>query len=202
MIFLFKLLLYRYEKAGKQEKKVIRLPLELIRRILIWLGDPPYSTEIRGKRLVLPISHKLPIYVADFPLYDTLPVRVADYLRSRDGALMVVDIGANVGDTILACSTATVDDRFLGVEANPEFVRYLEKNLGHMEGVVLVEAFCHSGSDKQTYVHVESVGGTARVIEANDGFALAKKTVDQILTEHLEFKNFNFLKLDTDGSDF
>src|SRR5258705_12629919 len=105
MIFLFKLLLSVYEKAGKQERKVIRLALELIRRILIRLGDPPYSTEIRGKRIILPISHKLPIHIADFPLYDTLPARIANYLRSRDGTLIMVDVGANVGDTIVSCST-------------------------------------------------------------------------------------------------
>jgi len=202
MIFLFKLVLSIYEKASKQERKVIRLALELVRRILIRLGDPPYSTEIRGKQLILPISHKLPIYIVDYPLYDTLPTRVANYLRLRDGMLIMMDIGANVGDTILACSTVAKNDRFLGVEANPEFVRFLKKNTSDIEGFVLVEAFCHSGDTKQPYVRIESVGGTARVMEANDGYALPKKTLDEILTEYPEFRNFNFLKIDTDGNDF
>ena len=202
MIFLFKQLLSIYEKAGKQERKVIKPALEMIRRILIWFGDPPYSADIRGKQLVLPVSHKLPIYIADYPLYDTLPLRITDYLRTRDGLLIMVDIGANVGDTILTCSKDTQRDYFLGVEANPEFVRYLRKNARGIEGAVFVEAFCHSGDAKQAFVRIESVGGTARVMEANDGFALPKKTVDEILSEYPKFKKFNFLKLDTDGNDF
>jgi len=202
MIFLFKQLLSIYEKAGKQERKVIKLALELMRRILIWMGDPPYSTDIRGRRLELPVSHKLPIYVAECPLYDTLPTRIANYLRSRDGMLMMVDIGANVGDTIVACSLDANKDQFLGVEANPEFVTYLRKNTSNLRDVELVEAFCHSGAAEQTQVRIESVGGTARVNESTDGFALPKKTVDEILTEHPKYENFNFLKVDTDGNDF
>ncbi len=202
MTFLFKVVLSMYERAGRQERKVIRLVLELVRRFLILLGDPLYSMEIRGKRLVLPVSHKLPISIIDFPLYDTLPTRIADYLRVRDHTLLMVDVGANIGDTILACSSGARADRFLGVEANPEFVPYLKKNTSNLEGFLLVEAFCYSGEEKQTYVRIESAGGTARVLEDKNGFAITKKTLDEILAEHPQFENFNFLKLDTDGSDF
>lgn len=202
MTFLFKVVLSMYDRASRQERKVIRLVLELTRRFLIWLGDPLYSMEIRGKRLVLPVSHKLPIFVIDFPLYDTLPTRIADYLRARDHTLLMVDVGANIGDTILACSKGARADRFLGVEANPEFVSYLKKNTSNLEGFLLVEAFCYSGEEKQTYVRIESAGGTARVLEDKNGFAITKKTLDEILAEYPQFESFNFLKLDTDGSDF
>lgn len=170
--------------------------------MLIWFGDPAYTIEMRGKHFVLPASHKLPIYVADYPLYDTLPTRVADYLRTRDGMLLMVDVGANVGDTILACSKAKHNDGFLGVEANPEFVPYLKKNTSDVESFVPVEAFCHSGDEKQTSVRIDSVGGTATITEVNEGLTLPKRTLDEILTQHSKFKDFNFLKLDTDGNDF
>ena len=202
MTFLFTVVLSMYERAGRQKRKVIRPVLELIRRFLIWLNDPLYSMEIRGKQLVLPVSHKLPIFLIDFPLYDTLPTRIADYLRVRDQTLLMVDVGANIGDTILACSRGAPSDQFLGVEANPEFVSYLKKNTSNLEGFLLVEAFCYSGEEKQAYVRIESTGGTARVLEDPNGFAITKKTLDEILTEHPQFEDFNFLKLDTDGSDF
>lgn len=201
MIFLYKLFLSIYENAGQQERKVLKLGLEFVRRILIWLGDPPYIVEIRGKRMTLPISHKLPIFIRDAPLYDTLPARVADYLRRRNGKLIMVDVGANVGDTILACN-ATSEDQFLAVEANPEFIQYLKKNLDSIDNYVLVQAFCHSGSNERAHVQIESVGGTARVTEATDGLVLSKKTLDEIIDEHMEFREFTFLKLDTDGNDF
>lgn len=204
MTFLFKAILSIYRKSGRQKKKVIRLVLEGVRRLLIWLGDPAYTIDIRGKRLVLPVSHKLPIYIADYPLYDTLPARIADYLRTRDGMLLMVDVGANVGDTILACSKDKdkSSDGFLAVEANPEFVRYLKRNASDLEGFVPVEAFCHSGNEKQTSVRIDSVGGTASITEMPEGLTLPKRTLDEILTQHSKFRNFNFLKLDTDGNDF
>jgi len=202
MNFLFGAVLSLYKKAGRQERKVIRPLLELVRRLLIRLGDPPYMAEIRGKRLILPVSHKLPIYVVDYPLYDTLPTRIADYLRDRDRKVTMVDVGANIGDTILACSRGSSEDRFLGVEANPEFVPYLKKNTSGIEGFFLVEAFCHSGDEEQVHVRIESVGGTARILEDKNGLPITKKTLDEILAEREEFRNFNFLKLDTDGSDF
>ncbi len=202
MTFLFRAMLSIYGKSGRRRKKVVRLLLEIVRQVLIWFGDPAYTIEVRGRRLVLPVSHKLPIYIAECPLYDTLPTRVADYLRTRDGMLLMVDVGANVGDTILACSKAEHDDGFLGVEANPEFIGYLKKNTSDIKGFVLVEAFCHSGDEKQTSVRIVSIGGTARITEVNEGLTLPKRTLDEILTEHPKFKNFNFLKLDTDGNDF
>jgi len=114
----------------------------------------------------------------------------------------MVDVGANVGDTILACARDIDTDRFLGVEANPKFVPYLKKNTKDLKGFVLVEAFCHSADETQTQVRIESSGGTARVMEVKNGLAIPKRTLDEILAEHREFINFNFLKLDTDGNDF
>lgn len=202
MTFFFKIFLLIYEKANNQNKKFVRLFLEILRRLFIYLGDPSYFVDIRGKRMLLPISHKLPIYILDYPLYDTLPTRISNYLRTRDGVLIMVDVGANVGDTILACSTGGLNDRFLGVEANPEFITYLKQNTKNQVGVSLVKAFCHSGNEKQVYINIQSSGGTARLLESDKGVAIVKKTLDEILSENPEFREFNFLKLDTDGNDF
>lgn len=192
----------RYVSTQGEKRRLMRAGWEMVRRILMLFGDPPYGIVIHGREMQLPVSHKLPIYSADWPLYDTLPTRVADYLRARDGLLLMVDVGANIGDTILACSKANNHDGFLGVEANPEFVRYLKLNTNDLGGFVLVEAFCHSGSKKEASVCIESIGGTARIVEANQGVVLPKRTLDEILTEYPRFKDFNFLKVDTDGNDF
>lgn len=201
MTFLYIKLLFVYKKANIRNRKVIRIFLELFRRLLIWLGDPFFVVQIHGKDMIIPVSHKLPIYTIDFPLYDTLPSRVAQYLRIRDTTFTMVDVGANIGDTILSCS-GDINDKFLGVEANPEFVPYLKQNMRNLENFVLVEAFCHSENEKQVHIRIDSAGGTASLLESNSGVSVPKKTLDQILIEHSEFKDFNFLKIDTDGNDF
>ena len=202
MAFLYKLMLFLYRSASVQSRKVIKVALELTRRVLTLLGDPSYSIDIHGKKIHLPVSHKLPIYITDFPLYDTLPTRIANFLRTRDRDLIMVDVGANIGDTIVACKSGNRYDRFLAVEANPEFIPYLRKNTETLENVLLADVFCYSGEEKQAQVSIQSVGGTARVTEVKHGLPIIKKTLDEILNEHSSFQNINFLKLDTDGNDF
>lgn len=202
MRIIFKILLFCLKSTNKYFRKVVRLFLELVRQLGIWLGDISVSLEVRGKKMVLPISHKLPIYIAEYPLYDTLLSRVSDYLRIRDGYLIMVDVGANIGDTILGCYTGSVLDRFLGIEANPEFTPYFKKNTNSLQGILLVEAFCFSGNKESSYINVQSSGGTARLSESEVGISVVKKTLDEIINEYSDFKLFNLLKIDTDGNDF
>src|SRR6266498_4128896 len=137
---LFRSLLEAYGSSAGAKRLLLRALLEFMRRVLIFLGDPSYRTTIHGKEILLPVSHKLPIYVANYPYYDELPVRLTNYLRKKDGFLAMVDVGANIGDTILSCF-AQVDDRFLGVEVNPDFVWYLRQNCAKVQNFSLVEAF-------------------------------------------------------------
>lgn len=199
---IYKFLLAWYENTNGHGKKVVRFFLEVVRRYGIWLGDFSCTLDVRGKQMVMPVSHKLPIYVAQFPLYDTLPARVSDYLRSRGTDLVMVDIGANIGDTILGCYDISRSERYLGVEANPEFIPYFNQNTKDLPGVFLSETFCYSGSEEQGLINIQSSGGTARLMEADEGVSIIKKTLDDIILEHPGFDNFNFLKIDTDGNDF
>lgn len=199
---IYRFLLLWYEKKNNHEKKMIRFFLEVVRQFGIWLGDFSFSMEVRGKQMAMPVSHKLPIYIAEFPLYDTLPARISDYLRKRDNSLVMVDIGANIGDTILGCYVNSSPDRYLGVEANPEFIPYFKQNTKNLRGVLLSETLCHSGNKDHAYINIQSSGGTARLLEADEGTSITKKTLDDIILEHPDFENFNFLKIDTDGNDF
>jgi FkbM family methyltransferase len=201
MTFLYKILFKYYANAKGKWKIGIRIILEIIRRILIACGDPAYLAEIRGKSLLLPISHKLPFYISKYPQYDTLPGRVADFLREKDGYLDMMDVGANVGDTILACHSRA-DDRFLAIEANPSFMNYLRKNSLQIPQVTLMEAFCGSGEEANTSVQIREVGGTARVLESKSGISIPRMSLDRIAAEHQPSGKCNFLKVDTDGNDF
>src|SRR5688572_30575126 len=112
-----------YFRSAGIKHLILHILLELIRRCLMKLGDPAYKVVIKGKELLLPSSHKLPFYIAEYPFYDTLPGRLSTYLRDKDGYLSMIDVGANVGDTILSCYERD-DDCFLAIEADPGFIRY------------------------------------------------------------------------------
>ena len=194
------LLFQSYTKAAENQKIFWRILIELIRRLMMLMGDPSYTVEMRGKKMTLPFSHKLPIYIGRFPFYDALPSRISSHIRTVRGFLRMVDVGANVGDTIAACYNHH-DDHFLAVEANPAFVKYLRLNTSNIQHLTLVQAFCHSGSSGQTSVSIDSSNGTATIREGH-GLTLPRKTLDEIINENADFNDANFLKIDTDGNDF
>lgn len=53
----------------------------------------------------------------------------------------MIDIGANIGDTIAACF-AEPTDRFLAIEPDPHFLHYLRKNCATIENCTALEVLC------------------------------------------------------------
>ncbi len=199
---MFERILNLYSHSTGFRRFFFRVILEILRRLFILFGDPAYRLSLRGRNMILPISHKLPLYIAQYPYYDELPKRVAEYLRKQDGFLAMIDVGANVGDTILACLD-TIDDRFLAVEANPEFVWYLKRNCATIPNFLLVEAYCSFDDLGIEKVKIDTANGTARILRGQDGnLDISIRKLDSIINDHLTMSPFNFLKIDTDGWDF
>lgn len=183
-----------YVNAKGFRKSILRFIL------LKLLGDPDIEVDIRGKKLIAPASHKLPSYVAEFPFYDELVSRLGNYLREKSGYLTMIDVGANIGDTIVASNNSD-SDMFLAVEANPKFISYLKRNCENMKNLHVVEAFLTSRiSDKEKFSVLES-RGTARISPGGNK-EISVRTLDSIIFENPEYREFNFLKIDTDGHDF
>jgi FkbM family methyltransferase len=113
----------------------------------------------------------------------------------------MIDVGANVGDTIVACHQAP-EDRFLAIEAHSFFVKDLRRNGAQIPNLVIVEALCSAEDSESTAVRLNSANGTAQVAGASTGRPIPRKKLDTIVSEHSEFSTCNFLKVDTDGSDF
>ena len=160
----------------------------------------------------MPLSHALPIYLKEFPFYDRLPGRLAQFVRAKLGAIKCIDVGANVGDTIAALKEpftlekAVNADIFLAVEPNPRFRKCLNSNWEGDRSVVILTYIC-SSSEGNTSARISEANGTANINltgkEAGgqaDGFT--KRTIDSIVKEYSGHGDFNLLKIDTDGHDF
>ena len=159
------------------------------RRLLVRLGDPLVRHRIGGVELELPLSHELPFYQRDHPLYD----RQLGVLAAELGG-PVVDVGANVGDSAAAIR-AESDVPILCVEGDPTFFALLARNARAIGAVELEQAFVE-GPERGG---VERGAGTARVVEGAE--PLASKPLAQILDEHPAFARPALIKLDTDGMD-
>jgi FkbM family methyltransferase len=175
------------------------LIFSFFRNVLIRLSDPTCQLEVRGKQLFMPLSHNLPYYMAQFPNYDGLLERLADFIRQKYARLIYIDVGSNIGDTINFCYKNSVDI-FLGLEANDIYFEYCKKNVKFLKNVKLLKAIC-SESDGIANWTTKRIDGTARIIKDPQTCNI-KTSIDSIIEEEIEFDKVNFIKIDTDGHDF
>lgn len=174
---------------------------KILRRLILRFADPAIKMQVRDNTLWMPFSHFLPYYVHVDPQYDTLIGRLASYIRSSQGRISGIDCGANIGDTILACSPADAD-RFLAIEAHADYFGYLQRNLGSQKNIRPLQALC-GAQDGKTSVHIEASRGTAQAVQANDDETkVHAATLDTLLQDNADFRDCNLLKIDTDGHDF
>jgi FkbM family methyltransferase len=154
---------------------------------------------VHGACLELPLSHGLPDYLQRFPLYDSVLHRLSEYLHKRDGSLICIDVGANIGDTIAACFRSD-NDKFLAVEPNSQFNRYLCQNFGKRDNVQIVKVMCSSKSLTATFT-ANTKSGTSSFTPDSQGTKIQTQTLDSLIYEYPTFANVNMLKVDTDGHD-
>ncbi len=193
-------ILRRFDGSRSLGQRCRRLALEILIGSLSRLGDPTIRTAVRGKPMAMPISHRLPLYVRLYPHYDALLTRLSDFLRARQGRLSMIDVGANVGDTVLACSGQD-SDRFLAIEPNRHFSRHFRTNCGHLRECRLLEVVC-AATDGAAEFTIDQGRGTARVRAQSGGRTIESRSLDRIVAENPAASDFNLLKVDTDGHDF
>lgn len=198
--FVYNHILRRYQRSRGVGRLAHQAMLGILIRSMSRLGDPGIETEVGGKPMCLPVSHRLPLYVSKFPQHDALLTRLSEHLRRRDGKLSAIDVGANVGDTILACYNHD-EDRFLAIEPNPHFGFYFRKNCANVPRCRLLEVVCAS-SDGAAKFAINEARGTARVTMQTAGRTIESKSLDTIVAENPDAADFNLLKVDTDGHDF
>jgi FkbM family methyltransferase len=166
---------------------------------------------ISSYKIKIPSSSKLPDYQRLYPLYDRfLPVLAKNL--NMDG--IIVDVGANVGDTLIAMMQRC-DNNFVCIEPSNFFFRYLEENVqrlstGDKKRVQLIQALVGSGSFSGV---LQKQQGTAKVIldmNSKDSSCaglpatcepniLKYNNLDGLIQSH---SDVILLKSDVDGYDF
>lgn len=160
-------------------------------------GDPPCEMEVHGRCLRMPLSHPLPQYVHRFHYYDRLIGRLAAFIRRRS-PLRLIDVGANVGDTIAAAGIKA-GEFCLAIEPSSVFREFLSHNYPD-QNVIISGAACGAcaGSVASTLV---TYRGTGSLKKSARGGNIQVSTVDALMERLRCEDRINLLKIDTDGSD-
>jgi FkbM family methyltransferase len=189
------------ERTGSTKdflSKLLALAVRLVRR---FEKDPVVHVRVGDRFLLMPWSHNLPIILRNNPLYEAEMGRLVQHLAEVDGELLMIDAGANIGDTI-ATLPKVEPAKFLCIEGSERYYDLLRRNLGtdpraKLEFALLTDVKGDSKGGK-----LKEVEGTAHVEAAEDASAAAPwRTLDELLELHPEFKNANFCKVDCDGYD-
>jgi FkbM family methyltransferase len=147
------------------------------------------------------MSSNLGIYRAKHPTFSTAIGRITAHVSEQYHELKVVDVGANVGDTI-ATMRNTGEYPILGVEADVKFFSILKKNSEKFSNVRIVCSFVGEINEKIGGKLVTGCGtGYLSPSKKEEGDSMAVRRLTDILKEYPEFWSAKVIKIDTDGYD-
>lgn len=192
-------------ETSRHPQGVRRRALSALRKARLLAGDPAVVVVFDGRELVIPLSHELPVHRARHPDYSRNLGRVAAALHEARPGAPVVDIGANVGDSVAIIRDQAPEVPILCIEGDAQFLPYLDHNVRGLAGVEVAPVYVrHSGAHGGGQMAVVRVGGTASLVDQAGGVGgepITARSLDDILADHPCFANPGMLKLDTDGHD-
>lgn len=127
--------------------------------------------------------------------------RLSACIGKKYPSLTVIDIGANVGDTIAIIKSA-IELPVIGIEGDDIAYRFLEKNTAQFQNITLIKEFL--GEKKETiHVSLEKSGWNTTIVPSEQSEQVVTlKTLDEVLEEHHLFTStLKLLKIDTEGFD-
>jgi FkbM family methyltransferase len=154
--------------------------------------------EIQGVRMTLPWSSRLPDYTKGDSPYSQNLVQLARLLTKNE-PVVVIDIGANVGDSALQIAAAT-DAEIICVEGDPYYVDFLTANTAgdprfHVEPGLLVP------DQAEGSMRPVRTGGTTRFVTAGAPASAPSVTAVELRRRHPCTERLRLVKSDTDGYD-
>ncbi len=159
--------------------------------------DPLLDYQVGNQSIKLPLSHRLPETQAIYPDYNFNIARLSKYVAGKYPDLCVIDIGANIGDTV-AYIKNYVDPPILCIDGDEKYLDILRQNVAKYKNV----SICHTlvgAETKEMNYELKKERGTAYLQESKEKNKIS--TIEDILKKFPDFKKSKLLKIDTDGFD-
>lgn len=163
----------------------------------------PFTYNFGDIAIKLPSEHLLPVYQSEHKLYDRFLPHLAKYLTPGD---LIIDVGANCGDTLAAMANANPELDFICVEPDSDFYAYLEKNAAEIRrhlpaiSIKLVQAVI-SASNKAVGL-TGSKGTRTRDDSSSSGQQYQSRILQEIIPGRSAASKLRLIKSDVDGYDY
>lgn len=150
----------------------------------------------------MPASHQLANYQRNHKLYDRFLPHLAKYL-STEG--LVIDVGANCGDTLAAMFSANSDLAFVCVEPDDEFFQMLQETKERILAIdpsVSIRLVKELIGESVKNVSLEGSKGTKKAVSGSSGsMTMDSMPLDKAI-DSAEGQKLVLLKSDVDGYDY
>jgi FkbM family methyltransferase len=182
----------------KIKKILFYFKYKLLKNIRI-LFKIDQKIKIGSRIMVLPPGHPLSMWASLHKDYDNFLPKLVKRMNSNES---IIDIGANVGDTLFRFIDTNSKPNYFSVEADQYFFKYLKKNKELLEKeiqdkVTLINELV--GKNLKGNLTQKSNLGTKFLVESPDG--LETKSLDEIIIDR-NIQNIKLIKVDVDGYDY
>lgn len=158
----------------------------------------PINYKYKDFSIKLPSHHQLPEYQKAHPKYDRFLPLLARYINDSE---TVVDIGANVGDSLAGMAEQNAKARYICIEADDSFYRHLEDNVARIKSslnnlnVQTIKALVGKNISN---VSLDGQNGTKHAVIQSEG-GLKSSPLDEMIPGEASVR---ILKSDVDGFDY
>ena len=160
------------------------------------------QTRVGKFSIFLTSNHLLPFYLENHPFYSTNLPRLALLVIKKYKDLRMIDVGANVGDTVALVRSAC-HFPIVSIEGDDKFFEILKVNLKQFEGVECYKQLLGEKDGTIEAILLKNIE-TARIQSTNtlnQKATLNIMKLDSFLENHRSFSSAKLLKIDTDGYD-
>jgi FkbM family methyltransferase len=176
---------------------VSKILLKFIRKLAV-VYDPLVNYQLKNHQIKLPISHSLPLVIQEYPDYSDNLARIASCIYSKYPALTIIDIGANIGDSVFVLRQHVLCP-ILCIEGDPRFFEILQTNTAKTLQVSSQNVFI-GDADQESNQELVVVLGTAHFQSSSSQITVFKK-LSTVLQKETDFTDSKLVKIDTDGFD-
>lgn len=195
---------YLYLKCFSDWKKntLIRNIYFRYRKLRLKYGDPLIKYNNGEYDIILPLSQNFFFYQESYPNFDKRLRNINNFIKRELGKdkLTIVDIGANIGDTILEMGKENRNDYYVAIEGEKKYSALIKNNLemNDIKDYLLIYTYLSDVDQVEKYTSICGDGTGKLVKDEND------ETVFQTLDIVLYNKQIvpDLIKIDTDGFDF
>ncbi len=149
----------------------------------------------------MPRSHSIIYNLSHFPYYNSNLQRIAAaYASYRRSAWSIVDVGANIGDTMLMLRQVT-DKPIHCFEGDRFYYHILEQNARGIPGVRLHALLLAEKPETIRVKNNSKLGTSQFVADAEQGEELRFDSLDHFFQKEATGEDIGLIKTDTDGYD-